>query len=55
MIKYCPDCGEKSDNCNEQDRVDNAYTNVFFKDVVILCGKCGLGWSCVGTKELNTS
>jgi len=51
----CPSCDSTDCNKTEQERKEAEVPDVNFKDVVLLCNKCGWGWHCVGTKRINTS
>ena len=55
MFMACPDCDSKDVKSTKQERKEDMFPDVYFIDVVLICNKCGLGWHCVGTKQINTS
>tara|TARA_R100000963_G_C4637105_1_gene101041 strand:- start:1453 stop:1608 length:156 start_codon:yes stop_codon:yes gene_type:complete len=50
-LNYCPSCGSPNEKSESSERTDEAYPDVYFLDVVILCSNCNLGWNCIGTKK----
>ena len=51
----CPDCDSLDVKSTKQERKEGMFPAVYFLDVVLFCNHCGLGWHCVGTKQINTS
>lgn len=52
MAKYCPECGYENFKSEEQVRSDEAYPDVYFKDLIMYCNNCKFTTSAVLTKPI---
>lgn len=52
MTRSCPECGTQNENSEESIRTDEAYPDVYFKDLIMYCNNCGWTTSCVLTKKI---
>lgn len=52
MVRFCPECGTPNNNSEEQIRTDEAYPDVFFKDLIMYCNNCNFTINSVLTKRI---